>query len=52
MGGIAIKLHKEGQDKVMIIISMSSFDRNATFVVKKYSKLHNCMASLLGAGLV
>ena len=52
MGGIAIKLHKEGQDKVMITISMSSFDRNAISAIKKYLKLHCCTESLLGANFV
>ena len=47
-----MKLHTDGHIEVMITISMSSSDRNATFAVKKYLKLHDYTASLLGAGLV
>ena len=47
-----MKLHEEGHSKEMITISMNSSDRNATFAVKKYLKLHYYSASLLGAGLV
>ena len=50
--GIIMKLHTDGHIEVMITISMSSFDRNAVYALKKYSKLHCCTASLLGASFV